>query len=111
MICLNCGYCCIMSTAIIVDPKSIKDQKRIEEFKKKDLIIKDHNIICPHLDLEDNVFKCKIHNLPWYKDTPCCTHTQIESRDTKCRMGKHVLSTNSIINLLEKYNEEKENGS
>ncbi|RKX21666.1 MAG: hypothetical protein DRP45_12045 [Candidatus Zixiibacteriota bacterium] len=48
---------------------------------------------CPHLrGSKPGKFFCAIHDKPWYKETPCFQHTQIErSPNDKCRMGKYVL--------------------
>jgi hypothetical protein len=34
---------------------------------------------------------CRIHGYPWYGETPCAAHGQIEVRDSPCRMGKYLL--------------------
>lgn len=45
---------------------------------------------CQHL-VGDKIgeYSCAIHGRPWYKDTPCFAHGQIErSPDTPCRIGQ-----------------------
>ena len=104
MICINCGYCCIMYDVIIVKP----------EFAKPDLVIDDNNFnnvltykpnntSCPHLERKNSKYFCKIHNFDWYKETPCFRHTQIEkSKDTVCRMGNRIQYDNQIKQKLKK---------
>jgi hypothetical protein len=87
MKCLRCGYCCKNYCVVIVDDPYVG--------------ICDNNLIvhegngkpCKHL-IGDTPGKylCSIHNKPWYKDTPCFKHGQIEkSPDCCCRMGMYVL--------------------
>lgn len=47
---------------------------------------------CPHLLGEKpGKYSCAIHNEPWYKETPCFKHSQIEAKDSSCRMGTYIL--------------------
>jgi len=48
---------------------------------------------CKHL-LGDKMgdYSCVLHDLPWYEETPCFSHTQIERGNTECRIGKFLLS-------------------
>lgn len=89
MICLRCGYCCQNLSVIIVDDPS----KRVTE----DNIIhhegKGSDYPCKHLQgVCSGEYSCKIHNEPWYKETPCYAHTQVEhSEETECRMGRYLI--------------------
>jgi len=99
MICLRCGYCCLTSWVVIVDDP----EKGPEEGNLKGINCLEES--CPHLR-GDTVgeYGCAIHNYPWYEETPCFSHGQIErSPDTPCRMGSHLLSKKSL-------DEEKNNG-
>lgn len=50
---------------------------------------------CQHLKGDKSgEFSCAIHDYPWYEETPCFAHTQIEDGNTDCRIGEHVLSHN-----------------
>lgn len=47
---------------------------------------------CKHLRGDKpGEYLCEVHNYPWYKETPCFSHTQIEKGDTNCRMGEYIL--------------------
>jgi len=46
---------------------------------------------CKHLSYEGLKAKCAIHNEDWCKETPCFEFTQIESKNSNCRMGEFVL--------------------
>jgi len=87
MICLRCGYCCKFLSVVIVD----NPEKGPSE---DNLIIHEGNgKPCKHLR-GDKVgeYACAIHDKPWYKQTPCFAHGQIErSSDTPCRMGVYLL--------------------
>lgn len=91
MKCIHCGYCCIMLDVIIVHPKYIEVIKSIEELCDEHMVMhKEYNQKCPHLYLQDQEWKCKIHDYPWFKDTPCARHSQIEeSIESICRTGKY----------------------
>lgn len=90
MKCLRCGYCCLNSFVVVVkDPK---------------LGIVDNNFIvlsnerCPHLRGDKpGQYSCDIHDEPWYPETPCASHTQIEREDTNCRLGEHLLAKEEDI--------------
>jgi len=87
LICLRCGYCCIRCFVVIVnDPdKGIVEGNLIAH---KGLDTK-----CKHLIGDTpGQYSCAIHDKPWYEDTPCFSHGQIESSpDAPCRMGVHIL--------------------
>ena len=88
MICLRCGYCCKHLWVIIVD-----DPKK--GCVEGNLITHEgHGVACKHLEQEPSgEYTCAIHNEPWYEETPCFRHSQIESRDSFCRMGKYLLES------------------
>lgn len=86
MVCLRCGYCCINYDVIIVDDPA----KGPAEGNLKH---KPSRQRCQHL-LGDGLgnYSCAIHDEPWYPETPCFRHGQIEkSADTPCRMGAYLL--------------------
>lgn len=87
MICLRCGYCCKKYLVAIVN----NPEKGLQE---DNIII--HNgdgTACPHLSGDaSGEYSCKVHNFPWYKDTPCFDHGQVEKDiNTPCRMGEYIL--------------------
>lgn len=87
MKCLRCGYCCKNLLVTIVDDP------------KKGLV--SGNFIthglkpgkpCKHLrGSGPGDYSCALHDKPWYKDTPCFQHTQIEHKDSDCRIGSYIL--------------------
>lgn len=92
MKCLRCGYCCKYFCVVIVnDPQN--------GIRKDNLIFHDGDgTPCKHLigDRPGN-YSCAIHNYPWYKDTPCFQHGQMEVNEfDKCRMGEYVLKNSRI---------------
>jgi len=91
MQCLRCGWCCCNLAVVIVDDPA----KGIPEGISEDNLIvhEGKGVPCKHLkQLPDGTHECKIHNEPWYEETPCARHTQIERKDSPCRMGVYVLS-------------------
>ena len=86
MICLRCGYCCKQHTVVIVD-----DPKK--GIREDNLVTREGGIPCQHLTgNESGEYSCAIHHYPWYKETPCFSHGQIErSPDDVCRMGEYIL--------------------
>lgn len=94
MKCLRCGYCCKNYLVPVVDDPEVG--------------INDGNIIahmgngtpCKHLiGNSPGKYSCGIHHYPWYKETPCFSHTQIERDDTNCRLGEHILASLTKDNL------------
>lgn len=88
MICLRCEYCCKYCCVVIVEDPS----KGIHE---DNLVYhKGDGTPCLHLQGDrPGKYSCALHKEPWYKDTPCFAHGQIEeSKDTPCRMGVYILS-------------------
>ncbi len=91
MICLRCGYCCIHLCVIIVnDPNTGPSKDNL-----KDKTTGEH---CQHLIGNTcGEYACTIHNQPWYDETPCFRHTQIErSTNTPCRMGSHLVEKHRL---------------
>ncbi len=88
MKCLRCGYCCKTSLVVIVNNP---DHGPIDGNLKA---IDASTEPCHHLlgDKPGN-YSCTIHDKPWYPETPCFAHSQIEQKDSNCRMGEYVLST------------------
>jgi len=86
MQCLHCGYCCKnMAVAVVDDPS---------------LGVVEGNVIfnlgggspCKHLQgREPGKHACAVHDEPWYPDTPCYRHGQVERSDSPCRMGQYIL--------------------
>ena len=47
---------------------------------------------CQHLQGDKpGEFSCALHDYPWYKETPCFSHGQIEQENSNCRLGEYVL--------------------
>ena len=84
MICLRCGYCCVHYDVVIVDDPA----KGISE---GNLTHKRCGERCPHLTgSKFGEHACAIHGRKWYKETPCHEYTQIEQKNSPCRMGVHM---------------------
>jgi len=87
VICLRCGSCCQVSFVVIVDDPEIGPAE--DNLRAINLLEEP----CPHLQGDTpGEFSCSIHDRPWYKETPCATHGQIERGNTNCRMGEYVLN-------------------
>jgi len=88
MKCLRCGYCCLkLVVPIIIDP-----DKEISE--ENTLVLVGDGTICPHLrGNKPGEYSCSIHDHEKFKLTPCYAHTQIEHRDTPCRMGVYIMKS------------------
>ena len=88
VICLRCSRCCRDYAVIIVD------DPEIGPYDEDNLILhRGGGVPCKHLR-GDKVgeYSCSLHDYPWYPETPCARHGQIErSVDTPCRVGKHIL--------------------
>ncbi len=110
MICVRCGYCCIMYMVVIVKPECVDKP----DFKSQDtFIVKEDPNECPHLSFdEDGRASCTIHDKSWYKKTPCFSHGQIEaSPDCECRLGAHILERgDNIREMARKYRESLKKG-
>jgi hypothetical protein len=48
---------------------------------------------CQHLvGDKPGEYSCAVHDEPWYCETPCASHGQIERSPTdECRMGRYIL--------------------
>lgn len=92
MICLRCGFCCIMHDVIIIHPGYIQEKLNIDDLPYEGFLHKETYTSCPYLvwDLEYNQTICTIHHYPWYELTPCYSHGQIEKGNSECRLGRHV---------------------
>lgn len=87
MKCLRCGYCCIHLEVIIVDDPKLGPVEN-------NLISKHTGERCKHLRGDKpGEHSCVIHNEPWYDETPCAQFTQIEKKNTNCRLGEHFTKT------------------
>jgi len=86
MVCLRCGYCCLMYDVVIVDDPE-------KGIVPGNLVHKSSPERCKHLAGEvPGNFSCAVHGRPWYRETPCHDYGQIErSMDDPCRMGKAIL--------------------
>jgi len=87
MKCLHCGYCCKwLWVPIIADPEKgiIEDNVKVHMGNGNP---------CQHLrGNKPGEYSCAVHAEPWYKETPCASHAQIEdSPDHPCRMGVYQL--------------------
>lgn len=102
MVCLRCGYCCISLSVIIIRPESVKYDLFIEELAFEAFMHKPSGYACPNLawDRVDKKAICLIHDYPWYKYTPCFSHSQIErSQNNYCRIGKHIVYDSNLENV------------
>jgi len=57
MICLQCGTCCVTMPCAVSNGDT--------------WFWKPGNVICPHLEIFSETVTCRVHNEPWYVDTPC----------------------------------------
>ena len=86
MICLRCGYCCKHLSVVIVDDpkKGIVEGNLIHH--------KGDGTPCKHLiGSKPGEYFCAVHSEPWFKDTPCFAYTQIEQKNSNCRMGEFFI--------------------
>ena len=78
-----------MFTVIVVDP-TLKNPTMIPDNLRGIDLTKER---CPHLNGDKpGEYSCGIHHHPWFKKTPCGTHSQIETGNTDCRMGTFLLN-------------------
>jgi len=89
MKCLRCGYCCHKYLVVIVDNPS-------KGLVEDNIIVHNGDGPCKHLGgNKPGEYFCKLHNKPWYKETPCFEFGQTEENpDCECRMGRYVLDNN-----------------
>ncbi len=102
MICLRCGYCCIYLDVVIINPQFVPESGEFTDAEWEDDKIymhKGHGVPCPHLIWNEmNQAGCKIHEMPFYKMTPCFMHGQIERNKTdSCRMGNYMHQNGRVI--------------
>ena len=91
MKCLRCGYCCKSYMVVIVDDpdKGIVD----DNFKARD-----GKEPCQHLQGDTpGEYSCAIHSYPWYNQTPCFDFTQIEEKNSECRMGRFLIDQEALV--------------
>ena len=91
MKCLRCGYCCHNYMVVIVDDPA-------EGIAEDNLICHDGKGRCKHLRGDKpGEYSCAVHDFPWYEETPCFAHGQIErSPDEPCRLGVYVLKQQEV---------------
>lgn len=107
MKCLHCGYCCMMMDVIIVSPEYATEDFEMGVNVKLGGGVehKPTGVACPHLEMEGDKYYCKVHEMPWFKGTPCDQYGQIESSvDNPCRTGDYIKSGKGDI-LKEMLNE------
>lgn len=83
MKCLRCGYCCKKYFVPIIDDP----EKGLQE---NNIVIHEGNgTPCKHLKgSKPGEYSCAIHDYPWYRETPCYGHIQIEKDPNEpCRVG------------------------
>lgn len=85
MICVRCGYCCKSLMAMIVDDPALG-------IIDGNIIVHEGNGPCKHL-LGDRPgeYKCAIHDMPWYQETPCSSHNSELFNDRLCMLGCHII--------------------
>jgi hypothetical protein len=90
MICLRCGYCCKNYCVVIIDdPKKGISQDNM-------IVLNGDGTPCKHLIEDNEGCSCALHDYPWYKDTPCFAHGQIERGNTNCRLGEFILENKDV---------------
>ena len=85
MRCLRCGSCCVRPTVLIVDDPALG-------VSGSNLTVSHANERCKHLRGGKAPYTCAIHDEPWYPETPCASHGQIECGNTYCRAGNYFLN-------------------
>lgn len=86
MICLRCGYCCKEYLVVVIDDPE-------KGFVEGNFIGKEGTgEPCKHLigNAPGN-YSCAVHDRDWYFKTPCAAYTQVESKNSPCRMGEYIL--------------------
>jgi len=93
VICVRCGYCCKELCVIIVDDPEKGLDVSSPDCRDNLVYHGGNGKRCKHLRGDKaGEYSCAIHDEPWYKDTPCYSHSQIErSPDDVCRMGEYIL--------------------
>ena len=92
MRCLRCGYCCTCYSVIVVDDPE-------KGPVPGNVVLHEGMGRCAHLlGDEPGSLSCAVHSRPWYRETPCAAHGQIErSPRDKCRMGVYVLEHPDLV--------------
>ena len=90
MICLHCGYCCCNYLVVIIkDPSKPFGENNLE-------VHNGLNTPCKYLTGDKpGEYMCSVHHYPWYKETPCFSHSQIEHKNSPCRIGGYILKKNN----------------
>ncbi len=101
MKCLRCGYCCVQYDVIIVDDPNLGIPRDVSSTNFRH---KPTGQRCQHLRGDQmGRLSCAVHNYPWFEETPCHSHRQVEDKpSTECRMGRFQLKTPSIVIPVEK---------
>jgi len=106
MKCLHCGHCCVNYGVMIINPK-YKDSYNPEDVSNFDIedlaLFKTTGIICPYLIWINDGYFCEVHKYPWYNSTPCFDFTQIESGNTECRVGRHLVDKTITSSSYDKF--------
>lgn len=90
--CLQCGYCCIAYSVVIIKPEAIDKKGNVNLKNRDNYIFKGTYAECPHLRWEDDgKAHCSIHHLKWYKKTPCYQHNNNLIKEP-CKMGDYHIS-------------------
>lgn len=89
MICVRCGWCCKWLAVIVVRDPAIGPPMTLDDSGDNLILHRGEGKPCPHLRGDRfGEYECTIHNKPWYPQTPCFHHSQIESSpDALCRRG------------------------
>lgn len=94
MICCRCGYCCRYYAVVIVDdPEKPFNPDNEHDVETNTCFHIGDGKPCKHLRGDKpGEYSCAVHDKPWYKQTPCWRHGQIEkSSDCNCRLGEYFL--------------------
>jgi hypothetical protein len=88
MICVKCGYCCKNLSAVVVNDPD-------KGISADNLIFHEGNgNPCKHLIGEiPGEYKCGIHSMPWYEETPCFSHNSELFNDQECMLGLHIIKS------------------
>ncbi len=95
MICKRCGRCCIHLDILVVNPRSILPDGRLDRSDPVAMISKPAGEACPHLAFEaaskEQIATCTIHHLTCYRDTPCERFEQIGPEDSICLLSSYLI--------------------
>jgi len=109
MICVHCGYCCIKLCVVTINKEYATETFKLKNLSEENTLVSMSDEACPHVTLDNGKFLCGVHDMPWYKDTPCASHGQIEeSPSSICRMGEYIQKNKNMQdNLREIYESSK----